>query len=689
MTRGSTQGRALLGAIGAAAVLACGPNAPAGPKNPSGAQEGSAGAELEAPSAEVAEAAPDQAAPPRAAPPTRVAWREPTPEDAGACPEGAAEDRSIGIIVSPFRAVAGQEARVLAATLADEAPLAVRIEPAGGGAPLEMKVTHRPGVPAAAIASVTPTAPGKLQVIVGREGRGLRCQTITVHKQPGPKTSPQSAAGVWPVARAWDAAEEALYGAWLREMFHAGRDEELAFRRLDEVTALAERNLLHDALGWGEDDAGGDAGLRLKPDCADTPYFFRAYWSWKRRLPYAFRKCSRGSPGKAPRCGELLGNTKVYDGGDRQPGELGLVQKFRRRTLAWGVHTGNGRTALDDDASDLYPVRLDRRGLRPGTVYADPYGHILVLVELMDPEGDEPGVLFAVDGQPDGSITRKRFWEGNFLWNPDPGLGGSGFKQFRPVVATDGQLSQLGNAAIAEHPAYGDVWTEHAELPGVAFYDRMETLITPGIRDPFTALEEAVEALHESARVRVTSVQNGVDAFDKGGGLVAMPVGYKVFETTGPWENFSTPARDLRLLIAIDVVTGFAAKIRRQPAVFGIEEGAGQAAKIDATVAAVEARLQELVADPKFAFAYRRSDGSEWRLTLAELVARADALEMAYNPNDCPEVRWGASPGSDEARTCKRRASADQLARMKEYRVWFHERRRPPRGATGPGDDGG
>ena len=35
---------------------------------------------------------------------------------------------------------------------------------------------------------------------------------------------------------------------------------------------------------------------------------------------------------------------------------------------------------------------------------------------------------------------------------------------------------------------------------------------------------------------------------------------------------------------------------------------------------------------------------------------------------------------SDEAATCKRRASAGQRAKMTEYRAWFHERRRPPRG---------
>jgi hypothetical protein len=49
---------------------------------------------------------------------------------------------------------------------------------------------------------------------------------------------------------------------------------------------------------------------------------------------------------------------------------------------------------------------------------------------------------------------------------------------------------------------------------------------------------------------------------------------------------------------------------------------------------------------------------------------------MAYNPNDCVELRWGAPANSDEASTCKRYAPAAQREKMSKYRAWFHERRR-------------
>jgi len=78
-------------------------------------------------------------------------------------------------------------------------------------------------------------------------------------------------------------------------------------------------------------------------------------------------------------------------------------------------------------------------------------------------------------------------------------------------------------------------------------------------------------------------------------------------------------------------------------------------------------------------FSYTRSDGSAWTLTLKDAVERAGDLEMAYNPNDCAELRWGAPENSQEASTCKRHASSAQRAKMTNYRSWFRERHWPAR----------
>jgi hypothetical protein len=152
-----------------------------------------------------------------------------------------------------------------------------------------------------------------------------------------------------------------------------------------------------------------------------------------------------------------------------------------------------------------------------------------------------------------------------------------------------------------------------------------------------------------------------------------MPNGPAIFETGGAWEDFSTPSRDLRLLIAIDVVLGFPDRVARRPERYAMPK--------DKSVPEVRADMQRVLASELATrkFSYPRSDGSAWTLTLRDVMDRAIDLEMAYNPNDCVELRWGAPAKSDEASTCKRHAPSAQRAKMTQYRTWFHERRRPPR----------
>src|SRR3954462_4560608 len=152
-----------------------------------------------------------------------------------------------------------------------------------------------------------------------------------------------------------------------------------------------------------------------------------------------------------------------------------------------------------------------------------------------------------------------------------------------------------------------------------------------------------------------------------------MQAGAAIFETSGAWEDFSTPSRDLRLLIAIDVVRGFPDRVARRSERYAMPK--------EKSIAEVEAELRSVLASELAArkFSYPRSDGSAWTLALGDAADRAADLEMAYNPNDCVELRWGAPAKSEEASTCKRYAPSAQRAKMTKYRPWLHERSRPPR----------
>src|SRR5207248_6963967 len=140
-----------------------------------------------------------------------------------------------------------------------------------------------------------------------------------------------------------------------------------------------------------------------------------------------------------------------------------------------------------------------------------------------------------------------------------------------------------------------------------------------------------------------------------------MPDGPAIFATTGAWEDFSTPARDFRLLIAIDVVRGYPDRVARHPERYAMPSSKN--------IAEVKAEMQNVLASELAArkFSYPRSDGSAWTLALKDVAARAVDLEMAYNPNDCVELRWGASPEREEAATCKRQAPSAQRAKMTKY----------------------
>jgi hypothetical protein len=125
------------------------------------------------------------------------------------------------------------------------------------------------------------------------------------------------------------------------------------------------------------------------------------------------------------------------------------------------------------------------------------------------------------------------------------------------------------------------------------------------------------------------------------------------------------------LLIAIDVVRGFPDHVARRADRYALSLGQ--------SIADVKAQLQSVLGSELSSrkVTYTRSDGSQWTLTLKDVIDRAGNLEMAYNPNDCVELRWGAPDGSDEASTCKRHAPAVQRAKMADYRNWFRDRHWP------------
>ncbi|MBY0381094.1 MAG: hypothetical protein K2W78_04150 [Xanthobacteraceae bacterium] len=627
-----------------------------------------------------------------------------------------------GAIVALGLSPLGAKAQTVASTC-DDADIAVLSSPASPwkGAPLRVVVTSEkpldgglsligPDGEVAATSHTTQGGPpyfwfaevkspgaGTWHASLTRSRAAAGCTTMTrdiaVRDIEPPR--PTSVAGsVWPVRRAWDRKTEDLYSAWIEKLFDAPLDSPPSWPALHVILRDPQRNLLFNYLGLREDEMN----VVLKPDCADMPYFLRAYFAFKLGLPFGYSKCTRGGGGAAPRCPQWFNienpdttarvpKAQQIESSNGQlpvtpvsvepaPKRLGLAASFAQYIPIIGdaVHSGSGRTLATDSNADYYPVPLTQDALRPGTIYADPYGHVLMLTKRVAQTGTSAGVFLAADAQPDGTVAIKRFWRGNFLFAQDPALGGPGFKHFRPIVRdSGGALRRLTNDEIAKNPQYANYSPEQSKLSVEAFYDRMDDVMSPEPLDPSSAMKEVITALDEQVQARVTSVENGRKFLNSGKGEAAMPKGPAIFETTGAWEDFATPSRDLRLLIAIDVVRGFPDRVARRS-----DRYAMPATRSTADVKAdLQNELASELATRKIT--YTRSDGSPWTVPLKDIVDRVSALEMAYNVNDCVELRWGAAEKSDEAATCKKHAPAAQRADMLKYREWFHDRRRPPR----------
>ena len=604
----------------------------------------------------------------------------------GACDEAA----EIAVLSSPVTPWKGAPLRVI---FAAEKPLEGELSLIAPDGSVAVKSHDRLGGPPYSwLAEVKSPAAGTWHVTLTREHAPSGCATITreivVRGEQPPRPS-ATGASVWPLRNTWNRATENLFAAWIEKLFDDPIDATPSWPALHVVLRDRSRNFLFNHLGLGEDEAG----IILRPDCADLPYFLRAYFAFKMGLPFGYSICSRGGGGAAPRCptwtsimsGAETNASFAPDNASRippaqplsaPPQRPGIAASFARYlpNLANGVHSGSGRTAASDNNTDYYPVALTQETLRPGTSFHDPYGHVLMIVRRVPEANGEAGIILAVDGQPDGTVARKRFWRGNFLYATDPRLGGPGFKRFRPIVRDNsGALRRLSNAEIAKNPQYADFSLEPSHLDVEGFYDRMDDVMSPEPLDPLAAMKDAITSLEEQVKVRVTSVENGRKFLASGKGEASMPDGPTIFETVGAWEDFSTPSRDLRLLIALDVVRGFPDRVARRPERYAMPAGK--------SIADVKAELQSVLASDLAArkFSYTRSDGSPWTLALKDVADRMPSLEMAYNPNDCVELRWGAADKSEEGSTCKRYAPAAQRAKMTKVRAWFHERRRPPR----------
>jgi hypothetical protein len=568
------------------------------------------------------------------------------------------------LLVSPEKPQPGQAFQVLAT--GGKNIHKGKIEVSGPTGTLNAgKSRHGNGLPFWRIDEFEAGTEGKYQVSLVDKGKTVKTIEFNVSSA---KSSTQFSGVIWKTEKGWGPEAEDLYAAWTNALFYDA-DERSSWNALHEVMQNEHNNFLYNHLGFNEDDPSGKIRVIMEPDCADNPFYFRAYFAWKLGLPFGYHECDRGYLGKAPSTGKWVTN----ESGSSKSHPVLAFNSFMRRLMD-GVHSGTARTALKEESSDYYPVPLTREALRPGVVFADPYGHTLVLVRWVPQSGNKPGMLLSVDAQPDGTVAVKRFWKGNFLFTTSDVVGEPGFKAFRPIFVEDKQRRLLKNEEISSLSGLIPFSLNQEGMTSEIFYHSMERNINPKPLDPEAALLDLIQALHEQLIVRINSVANGETYMKSHPGEVipmpGRPAG--VFQTGGVWEDFSTPNRDLRLLIAMDAVLEFPNKVVTSPEDYKLSKLSSPEQ--------VKGKLEEFLAKKvsELSISYIRTNGQEQNLTIQEILKRRDAFEMAYNPNDCVEVRWGAPENSEERSSCKRHVPTSQLEKMRQVRVWFQKRLHPP-----------
>ena len=218
-------------------------------------------------------------------------------------PSGSCEDAAeLAVLPSPIAPWKGAPLRVV---FAAEKPLEGELSLIAPDGTVAAKSRERHGGPPYFwFAEVASPAAGTWHAKLARDGAPAECSTITreiaVRRVTSRRGRRQRRGSVWPLRNAWNRATENLYSAWIEKLFDAPLDAEPSWPALHEVLRDQSRNFLFNHLGLGEDEMG----LILRPDCADLPYFLRAYFAFKMGLPFGYSKCSRGGGGEPPKCSE-------------------------------------------------------------------------------------------------------------------------------------------------------------------------------------------------------------------------------------------------------------------------------------------------------------------------------------------------------------------------------------------------
>lgn len=450
--------------------------------------------------------------------------------------------------------------------------------------------------------------------------------------------------GAYRIEKAWDKAGEEEFSRWV---------ETIGTAREKKVFRLAEglRNPAINPLYTPEDD-----DLRFQADCATFAYGLRTYFAYKTGRPFSFI----GNKGRRYRYGN---RPQIF----RDFSQYTSTRRFMNAALA-AVSSGHFRMNARLEGTDTYPIDVTPESIRPGVTYYDPAGHVLVVYRV-DPV---TGHVYMMDGHPDGTVTMKRLNKKMYRGSSRSGGGFRAWRQFDVQLLDDQtgafRISRKLNRDSAHYSATAQ-YRRTYELDGIelGYHEWVRARLSGGpIVDPALAFGKRVDRVCGQLLDRAIAVDAAALAgLPDEAGPKKLPRKFLWGGTR--WHRHATAVLDTRLRGEVEELGDFVARTliwaeKDDPRLLF----AGSAEELSTLYRDALAAYEQQAGCMVF---YVNSAGEEIQLSITEVLARLKRL--SFDPNHCPELRWGAE--GDELATC-----LDSDAKLSRYRkeAWLRRRTR-------------
>ena len=354
-------------------------------------------------------------------------------------------------------------------------------------------------------------------------------------------------------------------------------------------------------------------------DCADLPYLLRAYFCYKKKLPFSFNSTISGGR---------------YTNGNTPSARKSFLSyasfSSLTRAISNSVHSGFFRYFWTMEKTDTYLAEVSRDSIMPGAVYYDANGHVLVVGKV-----DADGTVWLMDGHPDNSLTSKRFGES---LSRGSCKSGGGFRRWRQQTMNGSSIVLATNREERFFDSGQSQCQSSYRVDGfdLNYHQWVKRRMASGnVRiDPVNELTQQLTAFHAALKERVDSVTT---ATDNGIHRKAHPgsLPHNIYGAEGEWETYSTPGRDARLKAQVKEIFGFISQ-----SVEAVARGSHPYI-FSGTASQLVRQYVEIWQDSseRLRISYANSAGTAVSLTLADIMDRL--FKISFDPYHCPELRWG------------------------------------------------